>query len=80
MDKSAKRFRERVLIGKRLRRARLRADLTLRAVGARSGVDFYKWRAWEKGMSSIPAELLMGVAAVVDLTAEQLVPSLKKAA
>ena len=80
MDKSAKRYRERTLIGRRLHRARVRADLSLRAVGALSGVDFYKWRAWEKGKSSIPAELLMGVAAVVDLTAEQLLPSLRKAA
>lgn len=74
MDKTAKRFRDRARIGKAIRRARLAKDLTLREVGGLSGIGFVRWHKWEKGKSSIPAELLPGVAAVVDLTAEQLLP------
>lgn len=53
-------------IGKRMRRARIHADLTCGELGGRVGVDHSTISRWEKGERSIDAIPLLRIAYVLD--------------
>lgn len=67
-------YKLRLAIGRRLRRAREKADLSLRDAARKAGIKKIKWLRYEQGVHPIPAEFLGELARAANTNVDKLLP------
>lgn len=67
-------YKTRLAIGRRLRRAREKANLSLRDAARQAGIHKNKWHRYELGINPIPSEFLGTLAKVANTNVGKLLP------